>query len=483
MSEGYTVGGDDFIKIEESTYCCQTFTPTYTHTIAYIDLNCKLCAYYRQPTIIVYAADEDHKPTGEPLSWGWTTWLSQYPTDELARVRFNMRWKILNEGVEYTLVIYFARPSTGQYLYWQYDTADAGYTGGIRLLSLDRGNTWTPYPDSDHIFFEFGKEPAPLPSPDPPVGNFAILDLAQELTTTGIKITVTTNVPCHLYCYWTGQEPEKHLIPILTRGIELHSQLKMCFVNWHENEQEEEGDTLYHTFTKEPWAICETRWLTFRAKVNDNWIPSVGPIFKKHLTQKTVTINPTDVINTCVLERAGLTEESYFQVHSALTSSDYVSGVDVYQRLFIWAGFKYWVGRSRLTFDTSFIGEENVVISAKLELLCRDINVDDDFNITLVSGEELTPIRLNTDYFKLRSQTVSLGSKNTFGIEANDWFTININSLGITKFNKTGTTVFGLRSSNDIWFIEPTGNNEVILIEVNGTPGKRPKLTIEYGVP
>ncbi len=282
MSEGYTIGGDASIKIEEDIRCCQTFTPTYTHTIAYIDLDCKLCAFYRRPTILIVTTDEDGKPTDNIITTGRTSWLAKYPTDELVRVRFNLDWATLYEGVKYALVIYFPRPGTGQYLWWQYDTAGATYDGGIRLESVDRGETWTPYPDSDFMFFEFGKEPAPLPSPDPPVGNFAILDLQQEVTATGIKITVTTNVPCHLYCYWTAKEPEKHLIPILTRGIELHTQLKMCFVNWNENEQEEAGDTLFHTFTKEPWAHCETRWLTFRAKVMENWVKSVGPIFKKH---------------------------------------------------------------------------------------------------------------------------------------------------------------------------------------------------------
>ncbi|GAI47969.1 unnamed protein product, partial [marine sediment metagenome] len=77
---------------------------------------------------------------------------------------------------------------------------------------------------------------------------------------------------CHLYCYWTDHEPEKHLIPILTRGTELHTRLKMCFVDWHENDQEEANDTLIHTFIKEPWAHCETRWLTFRAQVMGSWV-------------------------------------------------------------------------------------------------------------------------------------------------------------------------------------------------------------------
>ncbi len=282
MCEGYTIGGDASIKIEEDIRCCQTFTPTYTHTIAYLDLDCKLCAFYRRPTILIVTTDDEGKPTDNIVTTGRTSWLAKYPTDELVRVRFNLDWATVYEGVLYAVVIYFPRPGTGQYIWWQYDTAGATYDGGMRGESMDRGETWTLYPDSDFMFFEFGKEPAPLPSPDPPVGNFAILDLQQEVTATGIKITVTTNVPCHLYCYWTAKEPEKHLIPILTRGIELHTQLKMCFVNWNENEQEEAGDTLFHTFTKEPWAHCETRWLTFRAKVMENWVKSVGPIFKKH---------------------------------------------------------------------------------------------------------------------------------------------------------------------------------------------------------
>ena len=63
MSEGYTIGGDASIKIEEDIRCFQTFTPTYTHTIAYLDLDCSLCAFYRRPTILITTTDEEGKPT------------------------------------------------------------------------------------------------------------------------------------------------------------------------------------------------------------------------------------------------------------------------------------------------------------------------------------------------------------------------------------------------------------------------------------
>ena len=81
---------------------------------------------------------------------------------------------------------------------------------------------------------------------------------------------------------WTKDPFWVHKTSLLRRGLPTMQAARYCFVNWHQNEQEEEGDTLVHTFIKEPWLHCETRWFTFRAKVDLEWLPSVGPIFEKH---------------------------------------------------------------------------------------------------------------------------------------------------------------------------------------------------------
>ncbi|GAH76928.1 unnamed protein product [marine sediment metagenome] len=114
------------------------------------------------------------------------------------------------------------------------------------------------------------------------MNNFAILDIDQIPIRYGFEIVITTNTPCHLFLHFTKIEPEKHKTAIYRRGIRLMDATRYCFVVWEANEQQEAGDTLIHTFTKEAWDICETRWFTFKGTVSGTPSPSVGPIFKKH---------------------------------------------------------------------------------------------------------------------------------------------------------------------------------------------------------
>ncbi|GAJ21851.1 unnamed protein product, partial [marine sediment metagenome] len=120
------------------------------------------------------------------------------------------------------------------------------------------------------------------PPPDPPTNKWCILDIIQTITATGYKIVVITNVPCHLFMYWTNQEPLKHDRTRVLRGLTIPAASQYCFVDWEQNEQHEAGDTIFHTFIKEPWPVCETRWFVFRGKIGGEWSNSISCIFKKH---------------------------------------------------------------------------------------------------------------------------------------------------------------------------------------------------------
>ena len=200
----------------------------------------------------------------------------------LYRVRFSMQEVLLSPDQYYFIrVTAFPGLLEGAH-HWQYDNDDATYPQGIRLSTDDGGDTWTKHFDDDHLFAAFGTPPAPTPPPDPPLPNWCILLVTQTPTATGYKITCWTNVPCHLYMFWTNEEPQKHMRTRIVRGLSVLDTPAYCFVHWHQNEQEEAGDTIYHTFIKEPWPECETRWYTFRALVNNEWTTSAAPIFKKH---------------------------------------------------------------------------------------------------------------------------------------------------------------------------------------------------------
>ncbi len=114
------------------------------------------------------------------------------------------------------------------------------------------------------------------------MNNFAVLTIAYSHTATSIIITITTNNPCHLTCYYTDKKPLKHHTTRIVRGLEVPWGVYFCFVAWKAVEQNEPGDTLYHTFTIPEWSYCQTKWFTFRGTVDEVLSPSVGPIFMHH---------------------------------------------------------------------------------------------------------------------------------------------------------------------------------------------------------
>lgn len=84
---------------------------------------------------------------------------------------------------------------------------------------------------------------------------------------------------------WSYEPPQKHIVQAPSRGTSIRDDLYFCLVVYHDNEQEEAGDTLTHTFIKEPWAVCETRYFYFWGTVGGESSPSETPTFALHRTQ------------------------------------------------------------------------------------------------------------------------------------------------------------------------------------------------------
>ncbi len=112
--------------------------------------------------------------------------------------------------------------------------------------------------------------------------HFAVLTIAYSHTATSIIITITTNNPCHLTCYYTDKEPGSHRTSRNQRGLTLPWGVYYCFVSWLAVEQIEPGDTLIHTFEVPAWSYCQTKWFAFRGTVAGQLSPSVSPIFQHH---------------------------------------------------------------------------------------------------------------------------------------------------------------------------------------------------------
>ncbi len=112
--------------------------------------------------------------------------------------------------------------------------------------------------------------------------NWALLDLQYEYLDDGFKFTATTDVPCHLYCRMTKVVPEEHSKPTFVRGIQIPGDVRFCFVVFEDNEQEEAGDTLSHTFIKDNWPYCEHRWFYFVGYIEGEPSVSQSCIFHFH---------------------------------------------------------------------------------------------------------------------------------------------------------------------------------------------------------
>ncbi len=114
--------------------------------------------------------------------------------------------------------------------------------------------------------------------------HWALLDLKYYFMVDGFKLIATTDMPCHLYCRMTTTPPRKHVLPSPRRGIYLQGDIRFCFVVYEDNEQDEAGDSITHTWYKTSWPVCETRYFYFVGTQGGTPSVSETAIFKLHFT-------------------------------------------------------------------------------------------------------------------------------------------------------------------------------------------------------
>ena len=114
------------------------------------------------------------------------------------------------------------------------------------------------------------------------MANFAVLSVLYNVTATGVELTITTDVPCHLWMRWSHTPWDVHLVSQIVRGTSFHVIPYYCIVAYKDNEQEEAGDTTTHTFIKEPWEHCETRYFHFWGEIGGQPSPSESALFEYH---------------------------------------------------------------------------------------------------------------------------------------------------------------------------------------------------------
>ena len=112
--------------------------------------------------------------------------------------------------------------------------------------------------------------------------HISIRDVKFSRSPEGVKIVVTTDVPCVLYCRLTIHEPWIHKKPSLRRGVQFAEDVRFCFTVFEDNLQDEVGACLIHTFWKEDWPICTTKWCYFWGTIDGVACVSTSPFFKYH---------------------------------------------------------------------------------------------------------------------------------------------------------------------------------------------------------
>jgi len=65
-------------------------------------------------------------------------------------------------------------------------------------------------------------------------------------------VLATTDAPCHLWLRWTTWQPRRHPRARVLRGLPVIGDVYYCFVGYYDIEQQQDGDTLVHSFCV-PW--------------------------------------------------------------------------------------------------------------------------------------------------------------------------------------------------------------------------------------
>jgi len=256
--------------IDEDTHISSIFVNTF----APADIPTYFCD--------IRATDGAGKPSGPNIASKMGFWIDEVRgAPGTWKMFFYDSFPLLPPG-QYAIVV--SAPTALTYIsgYLLAQEGENHYRAGKCWISWDNGLTWERQHNRCFLFEVWGWPPPPDAPPEPAISNWAAIDLATEYTETTVTLVVTTDKPVHLYMRWTLTKPLLHPSEVYRRGMLIMAGTRFCFVSFHENEQEEAGDTLVHTFIKPDWPVCQTRWFYFIGQKQSIESPSASPIFHYH---------------------------------------------------------------------------------------------------------------------------------------------------------------------------------------------------------
>lgn len=451
---GYSLGEDWNADYGKNRYYAQTFTLDDEYVLWRFRLKSwtnEGANFYHYD---LYHTDALGKPTGAPIvsTTLAPTGESWYSPGEWRRFDFDSFPK-LPAGL-YAIVASVPDAAWFDRYKLRCDNTAAQYTLGKAWVSHDAGATWDELSNVDFMFEVWGYGPPPEPPPPPAISNWTSRLIEYEEIIDGYIVHITTDIPCHLYMRWSNVKPQKHIVPRYRRGIWMHDDVYLCFVAYHDNEQQEAGDTLTHTFLKPNWKYCETRYFHFWATVVTEPQPSTTALFEKHSTAPSLI----------TLDALGISGYLYYTANTYQAARDFPTGMlQANSNLgtagqALEGGDEFTIYRAGLYFDTSELPDTCEILEATLLFdvvfggVFSAIN-DDDQVLTVVSGADLDPTGLKAaDYGSLKAKIYPLGEISKWpwvgsfpGIAE-----VPLNAAGITQINRAGITRFALRGSHDI---------------------------------
>jgi len=486
--ECYTAGGDSYQNVWHPQLAGQTFVPTETFDLEWVDLQLQLPLYLPEPVVLIYYADAHHEPSGDYLARDRYIIFREPGWTGFHRYRFSMQPLRLLKGVKYCITVGYYPPAGVPAMRWQYDAGDAEYPRGFRISSDDGGDTWSKHYDDDHMFAIFGTPPSPPPPPDPPIEHFITPGISYQPTFDGLKITLVTNVPCHLWMYWTLIPPRKHRIPRLRRGVQFSDILQYCFVAWHKNEQSEPGDTVIHTFVKAPWPVCQTRYFIFRGNVDDQLSPSISAIFTKHRTpEEILTLYPA-VEGSLSNRHVQQIDISWPACHDSPTGTIPDSYKDPWYTIFAGESLtvSYRLFRGMLFFDHTGLPVNAHIKYATLDIFCWEhLRTSSSAYpyLCITQGVQDDPV-VPANYGGQLPYTLIGGQKDFGTFIDGEYNSITLNEDGLSFIKPGGWTKLCLRGQQDILDRPPPlGTNWVKFYSSQKGAGYRPRLTVWYWIP
>jgi len=330
-----------------------------------------------------------------------------------------------------------------------------------------------------------------------PGSKWFMSGIEQNLTATGYIIVIHSDTSCHLWMRWTVIPPQEHLIQRTKRGLAFLVDKYFCFDAYHDNEQEEAGDTLEHTFIKEPWPSCETRYFYFHGEIAGVASKSTTAILSKHRVQPPPTpitayfypdAHP-EVSSVDGFAQRAQSESSWASLVIGPGIAAYDKDYNIQIGMHSWTlQTWYFLNRALIVFDTTSIPVGSTIQSASLDLFCS--RKFDDLSAT--PGLVLTPANpasntalMSSDYQAV-SNTPLLSPVLAYGdIQLNAWNTFTFNSAGLAYIVPNQHTKLAVRfHPYDVLGTTPPWSHytrtEIQFHESDAHPTSRPQLTVTY---